>query len=92
MYNADYISNDSKTYDLVFGDIKQANLLLDENGANKITLAINDFMDEVFNESNGDVIEIKNDGDMLGVIVDVWDTEQTNLIDTRCFWFDDFNE
>ena len=34
-------------------------------------------------------VEIKNDGDFLGVIVDVWEDDE--CIDTACFWFEDYD-
>lgn len=43
-------------------------------------------------DTNTHSIEIKNDSDCLGLIVDVWDADQIVLVDTATFWFEDFTE
>jgi hypothetical protein len=47
--------------------------------------------DNGFFNSFGDFhLEIKGDGDGLGFIVDLFDGEGCELLDTQCFWFEDF--
>jgi hypothetical protein len=92
MKTIEYDGNGSETYTLLFNQMPQAELLLDEDGAIEITHAINGFVELYNAEADGDVIEIKNDDEKLGVIVDVWNKEQTDCIDTCAFWFDDYKE
>jgi len=92
MYKIEYDGNGNENYTLLFNQIPQAELLLDEDGAKQITDAINAFIELYSSETEGDILEIKNDDEKLGVIVDIWDKEQTECLDTACFWFDDFRE
>ncbi len=67
-----------------------AKVLLDEEEQVKqIVEEIKEFIDSQDEEV---MIEIKNDDDCLGVIVDIFDKDQDDIIDTLCFWFDDFYE
>jgi hypothetical protein len=67
-----------------------AKVLLDEEEQVKqIVEEIKEFIDSQDEEV---MIEIKNDDDCLGVIVDIFDKDQNDIIDTLCFWFDDFYE
>lgn len=91
MYKLNYDGNENETYSLMFNQIPQAELLLGEDGAMEITDCINHFIQSnIINEN--DIIEVKNDDDKLGIIVDIWDEEQSNCYTTCCFWFDDFRE
>ena len=90
MYKVEYDGNKEGTYTLLFNQVPQAELLLCEDGAIEITTAINSFLEQNTSEAEEDVLEIKNDDEKLGIIVDVWDKEQTECIDTCCFWFDDY--
>ena len=44
------------------------------------------------NITTKDYIDIKNDHDQLGLIVDIWDKEDYQLLDTYTYWFDDFKD
>lgn len=91
MYKLEYDGNDKETYTLLFNQMPQAELLLSEDGAIEIVNDINSFLDQFASENEQDIIEVKNDDEKLGVIVDVWDNEQTECIETCCFWFDDYS-
>jgi len=92
MYTVEYDGNGSETYTLLFNQMPQAELLLDEDGAKDIISSINGFIEQAASENEGDILEIKNDDEKLGVIVDVWNKEQTDCIETCAFWFDDYKQ
>lgn len=90
MYEVEYDGNENETYTLMFNQIPKAEICLGEDGAIDITDAINGFLAQYSSEEAGDIIIIHNDDCMLGVIVDIWDSKQEELIETACFWFDDY--
>jgi hypothetical protein len=94
-----YSGNNNENYTLVPSvnsvaiakiDIDSSNeILLGEDQTRDLVDDINYKIDEYIGDSDN-TITIKNDGDCLGIIVDVWNDDE--LIDTFTFWFDDYYE
>jgi hypothetical protein len=86
-----YKKNEEGNFVLLLGDcsVVAEVLLEDEEQVIEIVEEINEFIDS---QEENVVVEVKNDDDLLGVIVDIFDEDQDDIIDTLCFWFDDFYE
>lgn len=83
-----YDGNSKETYTLFHEGKEVAELLVSEDGALSITNAINEFLAENHELSN--TIKIQNDGDELGVIVDIY--EDVDHKEGITLWFEDFYE
>ena len=82
-----YNGNEQETYDLLHNDTKVAELLVGEDGASEIVSKIDTFL-SARQYSTDQTLVIQNDGDSLGVIVDIYDGDK--WMDGTTFWFDDF--
>ena len=83
-----YKGNDNETYSLIKDGEIVAQILTGEDGAMKIIKTIKSFL--LSNSDDEYNVLIKNDGDKLGIIVDIWDEDYSYLIETTTIWFDDF--
>jgi len=88
--NIEYDGNDNETYSLMLNQIPYAELLLDEDGAKNITDDIRSFIALETDEES--MIGIQNDDEKLGVIVDITDKDQDNIIAEATYWFEDYRE
>jgi hypothetical protein len=66
-------------------------LLNDALTTNSLDESIKSFIFENTNE-NTSRFEVKEDEDKLGIIVDIWDKEFKECINTAAFWREDFTE
>lgn len=82
-----YDGNEQENYSIILNNKVVAEMHLGEDGAIDLVDSIKVFVAEK-GRNDFDFIEIKNDGDKLGVIVDIWQTDE--CIETIAFWFDDF--
>ena len=82
-----YDGNKQETYSLFLDGKTVAELLVDEDGVIEMTKEINTFLKENVKLTSETVV-IQNDGDKLGVIVDVYvgDEWETGIT----LWFDDY--
>lgn len=88
--NIDYDGNDNENYSLMLNQMPYAELLLGEDGAKELTDDIRTFIETESEEDS--MIGIKNDDDNLGVIVDITDKDQDNIIAEATYWFEDYRE
>ena len=94
-----YDGNDNENYTLLFKPKDNVHATIDIELSNEIMLGedetmilvsnINEAIEEYLDDSDN-TITIKNDGDCLGVIVDVWNNSESDVIDTFTYWFDDY--
>ena len=89
MKKVSYMPYNIESYGLVYNNEVVGELNVGEDGAIEIVMAINEFLSKHDTEKEGSVV-IQNDSSFpyLGVIVDIYDTEQH--IDNIHFMFDDF--
>lgn len=93
----------SITWNFVVTDEEQQKMEIHlfENNTDVNTVIVLDDQEDRINELCEDIqffvnqhpnlrYEIKNDGDLLGIIVDVWADDSQELINTACFWFEDY--
>ena len=64
-------------------------LLNDALTTNSMDDAIRGFIQEN-TETTPNNFEVKEDGDKLGIIVDIWDEDWKECVNTACFWREDF--
>jgi hypothetical protein len=74
-------------YSIILNGNTVAAMHLDEDCAIEMLEQIKIFIAEK-GRNNFDFLEIKNDNDVLGVIVDIWKDDE--CVSTLCFWFEDF--
>ena len=88
------LTYDTETNMLSYDTKEVAEILLaDDNSMGDGAMAmVENIASFMYGYHGGDNIDItiKNDDEKLGVIVDVWNTENEALINTACFWFDDY--
>ena len=77
------LSYDNET-NMLYYEEEATEILLGDDDARDITECIACFIYGYHGGDNIDII-IKNDDEKLGVIVDVWNTENEVLINTACF-------
>jgi len=83
-----YTGNEKETYNLLLKGNPVAEILTGEDGAIEITQKIKNFLSDKTGTKT-DVV-IQNDGDNLGVIVDLYDDD--DCVDSLTIWFDDYTE
>ena len=86
-----YDGNINETYDLLVDGKPVAEILTGEDGAIQLSGEIADYLlFEGYDEDSVYYVEIKNDEEKLGVIVDVFDRVDEELVDTTTYWFEDY--
>lgn len=86
-----YKQREDGDYDILLNEVPVAVSSLLDDETDVLVFDLTNFIDGVKVDSEQEVVvEIKNDDDLLGVIVDVWDEKQEEIIETACFWFDDY--
>ena len=82
-----YDGNENENYSLLADGVIVAELLTGEDGAKAIVKEISILVNSYVNKK----FVIQNDNDKLGVIVDVYDTND-EWYDGETYWFDEFND
>lgn len=85
MNKISYDVNCDESYTLLLNGEGRAELHLSEDEVIELVEDISSFIEIAHKD---DEVNVCNDDDMLGVIVDVFNDD--DLIDTCCFWFEDF--
>jgi len=83
-----YDGNEKETYTLFLDEKEVADLIVGEDGAIEIVDIIKDFLNEKVSDT--DIVDIKNDKDELGVIVDIF-VKDDEIKDSLTIWFDNIN-
>ena len=74
---------------LFFDNTIITNLDMDKTESLLFVDCVNDFINDI--AEAGNIIEVKVADDNLGLIVDIWiDSRYDELVETACFYFDDF--
>jgi hypothetical protein len=84
-----YEVTEDEDYNVLLNGKNVAEVLLTENECKELIAEINIFVGEK-GRNDFDFVEVKNDGDKLGIIVDIWKDDE--CFETCCFWFEDFIE
>lgn len=78
-----------KNSNLFYNDVEVAQVNFEESFLSIELDLIEDIEDFIVPYKEDYNVSITNDGGYLGIIVDIYDKDE--LIDSKCFWFDEYS-